>query len=105
MPAESHSSRICAKCGGQLQPGADACPWCHAPVTGNDHPQRIRVRKKRSLLKTYFEHVRRHWIYFFLAILAGLVAAWFLLDFAQRPSRQSPPAPSYIIAGLRLSVP
>ncbi len=91
-------------CGGQLPAGADACPWCHVPVSADDRPQRIRVRKKRSLLKTYFEHVRRHWIYFFLAILAGLIAAWFLLDFAQRPSRQSAPAPASIMAELRCSV-
>ena len=102
MPAESHISRICAQCGGQLQPGADACPWCHAPATGNGRPQRIRVRKKRSVLKTYFEHVRRHWIYFFLAVVAAIAAAWFLLDFAQRPSRR--PAPASIVAGLRLSI-
>ena len=95
MAAEGHISRICAQCGGQLQPGVEACPWCHAPASPHYNGQRIRVRKRRSPLKKYFEHVRRHWIYFFLAILAAIVAAWFLLDFAQRPSRQSP-APAMV---------
>jgi hypothetical protein len=94
MPAEIHASRVCGQCGGQLQPGAEVCPWCHAPAA-HDRAQRLRVRKRRSVLKTYFEHVRRHWILFFLAILAAIAAAWFLLDFVQRP-RQAP-APGSII--------
>jgi uncharacterized membrane protein YwaF len=53
------------------------------------------VRKRRGVLKVYLEHVRRHWIYFLLAIVAAIAAAWFLLDFAQRPSRQAP-APAYV---------
>ncbi|MBI3663813.1 MAG: hypothetical protein HY234_12295 [Acidobacteria bacterium] len=96
MAAENHIPRVCAKCGGQLQNTAEACPWCHTPLGGSVGPQRVRVRKKRSVLKTYFEHVRRHWLYFFLAILAGLVAAWLLLNFVQRPSRQANPAPASI---------
>lgn len=76
---------------------AEACSWCGTSVGGAGGPQRIRVRKKRSVLKTYYEHVRRHWIYFFLAILAAIAAAWFLLDFAQRPSRRGPSAHASII--------
>lgn len=100
MPAESHISSICAKCGGQIQPAADACPWCHAPAESPDRPQRIRVRKKRGVLKTYFEHVHRHWIYFLLAIVAAIAAAWFLLDFAQRSSSPSAPASLTLISFL-----
>ena len=79
-------------CGGQLPAGADACPWCHVPVSADDRPQRIRVRKKRSVLQRYFEHIRRHRIYFLLAVLAAIAAAWFLLNYAQRPPRPAAPA-------------
>ena len=97
MPSQAHVTRICARCGGRLEAGAESCPWCHAAAEGHDRPQRLRVRKKRSVLKSYFEHVRRHWIYFFLAILAAIAGAWFLLEFAQRPSRSTPPAPASVI--------
>lgn len=96
MPAESHISRVCVNCGSHLQSGADVCPWCRAPAEPHDRAQRIRVRKKRSPVKTYLEHVRRHWFYFFLAIVAAIAAAWFLLDFAQRTSRRDSPSPGFI---------
>lgn len=96
MAKAKHISRICTQCGGRLQMDADTCPWCHAPAAGHDTPQRIRVRKKRSALKIYFEHVRRHWIYFLLAILAGLVVAGLLLHYVQRPARPEAPAPASI---------
>jgi hypothetical protein len=97
MAETKHISRVCPQCGGQLPIDAETCSWCNASVSASGGPQRIRVRKKRSVLKTYFEHIRRHWIYFLLAILAAIAAAWFLLDFAQRPSRQGSPAPASII--------
>ena len=97
MPVTQHISRICPKCGAQLQIEVGACAWCHTLVSGSGEPQRIRVRKKRSAMNTYFEHVRRHWIYFLLAVLAAAVAAWLLIDFAQRPERQSSPAPASIV--------
>jgi len=98
MAETKHISRVCPKCGGRLQLDAEACPWCNTPVSSSGGPQRIRVRKKRSVLKTYFEHIRRHWIYFLLAVLAAIVAAWFLLDYAQRPPRPAAPA---IITAIR----
>jgi hypothetical protein len=96
MAETKHISRVCPQCGGRLQLDAGTCPWCNTVVSSAGGPQRIRVRKKRSVLKTYFEHIRRHWIYFLLAILAAIAAAWFLLDFGQRPPR--PPAPAAITA-------
>ncbi len=96
MAEAKHISRICTKCGGQLPMDAETCPWCHAPAAGHDAPQRIRVRKKRSVLKTYFEHVRRHWIFFFLAILTALLVAGLLLHYIQRPERREAPAPAFI---------
>ena len=92
MAETKHISRVCAQCGGRLQIDAEVCSWCNTPVSSNGGPQRIRVRKKRSLLQKYFEHIRRHWIYFLLAILAAIAAAWFLLDFGQRPPRPAAPA-------------
>ena len=97
MAEVRHKTRICLKCGKQLPMEAETCSWCHTPVSAPDEPQRIRVRKKRSVLKTYFEHVRRHWIYFLLAILAAGAVAWMLLEYAQRPARQSEPAPASIV--------
>ena len=82
---------------------AEACSWCGTSMGAVGAPQRIRVRKKRSVLETYYEHVRRHWIYFFLAILAAIAAAWFLIDFAQRPSRRDPSANGSIIV-LRIPI-
>jgi hypothetical protein len=96
MTETKHISRVCPKCGGKLQLAAEACPWCNTLLSGSGEPQRIRVRKKRSVLKTYFEHIRRHWNYFLLAILAAVVMAWLLLHFAQRPERQSSLAPAPI---------
>ncbi|MCL5289115.1 MAG: hypothetical protein M1453_14115 [Acidobacteria bacterium] len=96
MTATSHISRICPKCGGQLQIDVEICPWCHAPVHANGNPQRIRIRKKRSVLETYIEHIRRHWVYFVLAIIAALVAALLLIYYAQRPSRPLP-APAFTL--------
>ncbi len=96
MAETKHISCVCTKCGKQLPVDAEVCSWCDTPLHATGGPQRIRVRKKRSVLRTYYEHIRRHWIYFLLAILAAIAAAWFLLDFAQRPPR--PAAPAYIIA-------
>jgi uncharacterized membrane protein YvbJ len=96
MAKTEHASRICTKCGGRMQMDAEACSWCGTSVGDFDGPQRIRVRKKRNVLKTYYEHIRRHRIYFLLAILAALAAAWLLLRFAQRPSRQGSPSPASI---------
>jgi ribosomal protein L40E len=103
MSEAKHKSRICPKCGGQLPMEAEVCSWCGTAVSGAGGPQRIRVRKKRNALKAYFEHVRRHWVYFFLALLAAIAAAWFLIDFAQRPPRQGTSAPAAIIV-LRASL-
>jgi len=86
---------VCANCSGQLPRRAEVCPWCGAPAGENEHRHRIRVRKRRSPARKYFEHVRRHWIYFVLAVIAALAAAWLLLDWAQRPTR--PPAPAFIL--------
>ena len=96
MAETKHISRVCTKCGKQLPVDAEVCSWCKSPVHASVEPQRIRVRKKRSVLSSYYEHVRRHWIYFLLAILAAIAAAWFLLDFAQRPPR--PAAPAFVTA-------
>ena len=96
MPSQTHAARICAQCGGSLEAGAGSCPWCHAAEEGHDRAQRMRVRKKHGVVNVYLKHVRRHWIYFLLAILAAIAAAWFLLEFAQRPSRPSP-APASVI--------
>ena len=98
MAETKHISRVCPKCGGRLQIDAESCPSCNTAMNSAGGPQRIRVRKKRSVLKTYFEHIRRHWIYFLLAVLAAIAAAWFLLDYAQRPPRTAAPA---FIAALR----
>jgi len=98
MAETKHISRVCPKCGKQLPVDADACSWCQTPLHDSGGPQRIRVRKKRNVLSSYLEHVRRHWIYFLLAILAAIVAAWFLLDFGQRPPRPAAPA---VIAAVR----
>ena len=98
MAETKHISRVCPLCGGRLQIDAEACSWCNTPLNSAGGPQRIRVRKKRSVLSSYLEHVRRHWIYFLLAILAAIVAAWFLLDFGQRPPRPAAPA---VIAAVR----
>ena len=87
-----HISRICIHCGGKLEVDAPACPWCGTRAHSGDGAQRLRVRKKRSALTTYFEHVRRHKIYFLLAILAALLSAWFLIDYAQRPAQKAAPA-------------
>ena len=94
MAETKHISRVCPKCGGRLPIDAEFCSWCNTPVSNSGGPQRIRVRKKRSVLKTYYEHVRRHWVYFLLAVLAAVAAAWFLLDYAHRPP--SPAAPAFI---------
>ena len=76
---------------------AAACPWCGTPAHGGDAVQRLRVRKKRSVLRTYLEHIRRHRIYFILAIVVALLSAWFMIEFAQRSAKKPSPDPSCII--------
>jgi hypothetical protein len=83
---------ICPKCHARLEESAAICTWCGARVRGEDAVQRIRVRKRRNPAKKYLEHIRRHWLYFVLAILAALFAAWVLLDYAQRPPHPAGPA-------------
>jgi hypothetical protein len=76
---------------------ADNCPWCGTPLSGAGIPSRLRVRKRRGVLNKYMQHIRRHWFYFFLAILLALLSAWILIDYAQRPARQSGSNPGSFI--------
>ncbi len=41
----------------------------------------------RMLFKKYLEHVRRHWFYFLLVLLAVAIAAWIILEIGRSASR------------------
>jgi predicted amidophosphoribosyltransferase len=92
-----HISRVCARCGTQLKEETETCPWCGTPASGAGSPPRLRVRKRRGVFKKYVHHIRRHWIYFFLAILIALLSAWILLDYSRRPARQGGSVPGHTI--------